>query len=70
MDSEYTKEADFHYFKEVSCKNGQIYICLIKTNKFLTLSNRHWMIIKGGKPMVKKMNTGRYKSNYPKPELP
>ncbi len=28
MDSEYTKEADFKYFKEVKCKNGDIYVCL------------------------------------------
>ena len=35
MDSEYTKEADFHYFKEVSCKNGQIYICLRKNKQIL-----------------------------------
>jgi len=30
MDSEYTKEEDFHYLKEVSCKNGELYICLKK----------------------------------------
>jgi hypothetical protein len=35
MDSEYTKEGDFHYFKEVSCKNGQIYICLRKNKQIL-----------------------------------
>ncbi len=28
MDSEYTKEADFHYFKETIFKNGEIYVCL------------------------------------------
>ncbi len=27
MDSEYTKEADFHYLKK-TCKNGDIYVCL------------------------------------------
>ena len=32
MDSEYTKESDFQYFKEIKCKNGQIYLCL-KQNK-------------------------------------
>jgi len=32
MDSEYTKEGDFHYFKEIACKNGDIYVCL-KKNK-------------------------------------
>lgn len=32
MDSEYTKEGDFHYFKEVTCQNGDIYVCL-KRNK-------------------------------------
>ena len=26
MDSEYTKEADFHYFKETSFKNGELYV--------------------------------------------
>ncbi|MBA7581497.1 hypothetical protein ES708_23402 [subsurface metagenome] len=31
MDSEYTKESDFQYFKEVKCKNGHIYICLKQT---------------------------------------
>lgn len=35
MDSEYTKEGDFHYFKEVSCKNGQIDICLRKNKQIL-----------------------------------
>ena len=28
MDSEYTKEGDFHYFKETSFKNGELYVCL------------------------------------------
>ena len=28
MDSEYTKEADFVYFKETIFKNGEIYVCL------------------------------------------
>ena len=28
MDSEYTKETDFHYFKETIFKNGEIYVCL------------------------------------------
>ena len=28
MDSEYTKEGDFHYFKETAFKNGEIYVCL------------------------------------------
>jgi hypothetical protein len=32
MDSEYTKESDFQYFKQVTCKNGEIYVCL-KRNK-------------------------------------
>ena len=28
MDSEYTKEGDFHYFTQTTCKNGDIYVCL------------------------------------------
>ena len=28
MDSEYTKEADFYYFTQMTCKNGDIYVCL------------------------------------------
>ncbi len=28
MDSEYTKEKDFQYFKEVKCSNGNIFVCL------------------------------------------
>lgn len=32
MDSEYTKETDFHYFKKIVFKNGEIYVCL-KQNK-------------------------------------
>ena len=48
MDSEYTKEGDFHYFKEVSCKNGQIYICLRKNKQILNFiqpaldDNKEW----------------------------
>jgi hypothetical protein len=32
MDSEYTKETDFKYFKETTFKNGEIFVCL-KQNK-------------------------------------
>lgn len=32
MDSEYTKEGDYHYFKQVQWQNGEIYVCL-KQNK-------------------------------------
>jgi hypothetical protein len=32
MDSEYTKEGDIHYFKELMCANGEVYMCL-KRNK-------------------------------------
>jgi hypothetical protein len=48
MDSEYTKEGDFHYFKEVSCKNGHIYICLKKNKQILNFiqpaldDNKRW----------------------------
>ena len=37
MDSEYTKEADFQYFKEISCKNGDVYICLKKNKQIKKL---------------------------------
>ncbi|MCP3680023.1 MAG: transposase [Gammaproteobacteria bacterium] len=37
MDSEYTKEGDFHYLKEVTCKNGDIYICLKKNKQIKKL---------------------------------
>jgi transposase len=37
MDSEYTKEGDFHYFKEISCKNSEIYVCLKKNKQILNL---------------------------------
>lgn len=33
MDSEYTKEGDIHYFKEITCKNGDVYICLRKNKQ-------------------------------------
>jgi len=32
MDSEYTKEGDIHYFKEIACPNGEVLLCL-KRNK-------------------------------------
>lgn len=30
MDSEYTKEATLHYFKQIRCPNGDVYLCLKK----------------------------------------
>ena len=33
MDSEYTKEADIHYLKEIKCTNGDVYICLKKNRQ-------------------------------------
>ncbi len=37
IDSEYTKEKDFHYYKEVTFKNGDIFICLRKNKQILKL---------------------------------
>jgi hypothetical protein len=37
MDSEYTKERDFQYYKEVTFKNGEIFICLRKNKQILNL---------------------------------
>jgi transposase len=37
IDSEYTKERDFHYYKEVTFKNGEIFICLRKNKQILNL---------------------------------
>ncbi|MFT5164419.1 MAG: hypothetical protein ACI9FJ_003020, partial [Alteromonadaceae bacterium] len=37
MGSEYTKESDIHYFKEVKCPNGEVYICLKKNKQIKKL---------------------------------
>ncbi|KPA15654.1 transposase, IS4 family [Candidatus Magnetomorum sp. HK-1] len=37
IDSEYTKESDFHYYTEVAFKNSEIYICLRKNKQILKL---------------------------------
>ena len=37
IDSEYTKEADFLYYKEIAFKNGDIYVCLKKNKQILKL---------------------------------
>lgn len=37
IDSEYTKEKDFHYYKKVVFKNGDIFICLKKNKQILKL---------------------------------
>jgi len=48
MDSEYTKEKDFQYFKEIAFKNGDLYICLRKNKQILNLiqpaldDNKSW----------------------------
>ena len=39
MDSEYTKETDFQYFKEIKCKNGNIYVCLKQNPQIKKLIN-------------------------------
>ena len=50
MDSEYTKEADFHYFKETIFKNGEIYVCLkqnpqIKKLIEPALQEENWLVL-------------------------
>lgn len=37
MDSEYTKEASLQYFKQVSCPNGDVYLCLKKNKQIKKL---------------------------------
>jgi len=37
IDSEYTKEKDFHYYKKVTFKNGDIFICLRKNKQIIKL---------------------------------
>ena len=37
MDSEYTKESDFQYFKAHKCKNSDIYICLKQNKQIIKL---------------------------------
>ena len=37
MDSEYTKEGDLDYFKQVKCKNGDVFICLKKNRQIKKL---------------------------------
>ena len=50
IDSEYTKEKDFLFYKEIAFKNGDIYICLRKNKQILKLikpalnSNDGWEI--------------------------
>ena len=50
IDSEYTKENDFLFYKEIAFKNGDIYICLRKNKQILKLitpalnSNDGWEI--------------------------
>ncbi|MBT4290181.1 MAG: helix-turn-helix domain-containing protein [Deltaproteobacteria bacterium] len=50
IDSEYTKENDFLFYKEISFKNGDIYLCLRKNKQILKLikpalnSNDGWEI--------------------------
>ncbi len=37
LDSEYTKEEDFLYYKEIAFKNGDIFVCLKKNKQILKL---------------------------------
>jgi hypothetical protein len=52
MDSEYTKEGDFHYFKEVKCQNGEIYVCLKQNKQIKKIiqpaldEKQHWIVYK------------------------
>jgi len=51
MDSEYTKEADFHYFKETIFKNGEIYVCLKQNPQIKKLitpalqEEKNWLVL-------------------------
>ena len=51
MDSEYTKEADFHYFKETIFKNGEIYVCLKQNPQIKKLiepalqEEQNWLVL-------------------------
>ncbi|MEA3225654.1 MAG: transposase [Planctomycetota bacterium] len=71
MDSEYTKEADFHYFKETVFKNGEIYVCLkqnpqIKKLIVPALQEENW-------PVLPNNNEDEYKTlkvQLPRTKLP
>ena len=71
MDSEYTKETDFHYFKETIFKNGEIYVCLkqnpqIKKLIAPALQEENW-------PVLPNNNGDEYKTHLvllPKTRLP
>jgi len=71
MDSEYTKETDFHYFKETVFKNGEIYVCLkqnpqIKKLIAPALQEENW-------PVLPNNNEDEYKTLkvlLPKTKLP
>jgi transposase len=51
MDCEYTKEGDFHYFKETSFKNGELYVCLKQNPQIKKLiapalqEKENWLIL-------------------------
>lgn len=72
MDSEYTKEGDFNYFKQTTCKNGEIYVCL-KKNKQIKMLIRPALEEKGNWCVVEKDDRDEYKTVrvvLPKTKLP
>ena len=61
MDSEYTKEADFNYFKETIFKNGQIYVCL-KQNPQIKKLIKPALQEEGNWPVLPEDNEDEYKT--------
>jgi len=55
MDSEYTKEGSLQYFEQVTCPNGDVYLCLKKTNKSKSLLHQLWNLRKDGESVTTKM---------------
>ena len=72
MDSEYTKEGDFHYFKETSFKNGELYVCLkqnLQIKKLIAPALQeieNWVIL----PAAKEDEYKTLKVILPKTKLP
>ena len=72
MDCEYTKEGDFHYFKETSFKNGELYVCLkqnLQIKKLIAPALQeieNWVIL----PAAKEDEYKTLKVILPKTKLP
>ena len=72
MDSEYTKEGDFHYFKETSFKNGELYVCLKQNPQIKKLiapalqEKENWVIL----PTANEDEYTTLKIILPKTKLP